>query len=121
MKNGFTLIEILGIIILLSVLSLIVYPVINSTINNSKKELYNKQISELERHTKSWITENANSLSFVQGYTRNVTFQELYEAGFIDDADVKNPKTSESLSGCITIVYDETITGFNINYNENCN
>lgn len=121
MKKGFTLIEIIAIIILLSVIALIVYPVVNGIINNNKDKLYDKQIEELRRHTKSWVTENLDSINLIDGYTRNVTFQELYEAGFITDSDVKNPKTSESLSGCMTIVYDSSITGFNVTYNENCN
>lgn len=58
MKDGFTLIEILAIIILLSVLALVTYPIINGVINDSRKDLYDKQIDELERHTRTWISEN---------------------------------------------------------------
>ena len=42
MKIGFTLIEIIAIIILLSVIVLITYPVINNLITESKEKLYEK-------------------------------------------------------------------------------
>lgn len=120
MKDGFTLIEILAIIILLSVLALVTYPIINGIINDSRKDLYDKQIDELERHTRTWISENVESLELVDGYSRNVTFEDLYKSGFISDANVKNPITNESLSGCVTITYSDAITGFNVQYNESC-
>ena len=120
MKNGFTLIEMLAIIIILSLITLVTYPIINGVINDSKNDLYNKQIDELERHTKSWISENVESLELVDGYSRNVTFEELYNSGFISDPNVKNPKTNELLSGCVTISYNSSITGFDVHYNEQC-
>ena len=120
MKKGFTLIEMLAIIIVLALISLITYPIINGVINDSRNDLYNKQIDELERHTKSWISENVESLELVDGYSRNVTFEELYNSGFISDLNVKNPKTNELLKGCITISYNSSITGFDVNYNEEC-
>ena len=42
MKKGFTLIEIIAIIILLSVIVLITYTVINNLITESKEKLYEK-------------------------------------------------------------------------------
>ena len=120
MKDGFTLIEILAIIILLSVLALVTYPIINGVINDSRKDLYDKQIDELERHTRTWISENVESLELVDGYSRNVTFEELKNSGYIQESSVINPKTNEPLSGCMTINYSDEITGFNVYYNEKC-
>ena len=107
MKDGFTLIEILAIIILLSVLALVTYPIINGVINDSRKDLYDKQIDELERHTRTWISENVESLELVDGYSRNVTFEELKNSGYIQESSVINPKTNEPLSGCMTINYSD--------------
>jgi competence protein ComGC len=120
LKDGFTLIEILAIIILLSVLALVTYPIINGVINDSRKDLYDKQIDELERHTRTWISENVESLELVDGYSRNVTFEELKNSGYIQESSVINPKTNEPLSGCMTINYSDEITGFNVYYNEKC-
>ena len=55
-KKGFTLIEMLAIIILLSVIALITYPIINNVVSDSKDEIYDKQISELVRLSNTWVT-----------------------------------------------------------------
>ena len=67
-KRGFTLIEIIAIIILLSVIALITYPVINNLITDSKEKLYEKQINELERLSNTWVTKNINKLKTKDGY-----------------------------------------------------
>ena len=72
MKDGFTLIEILAVIILLSILALVTYPIINGIINDSRKDLYDKQLDELERYTRTWISENVESLELVDGYSNPI-------------------------------------------------
>ena len=87
-KKGFTLIEIIAIIILLSVIALITYPVINNLIINSKEELYEKQISELVRLSNTWATKNIKKLKMTDGYVYNLSCEELYEQGFVSDKQV---------------------------------
>ena len=67
-KKGFTLIEMLAIIILLSVIALITYPIINNVVSDSKDEIYDKQISELVRLANTWVTKNTNKLKTEEGY-----------------------------------------------------
>lgn len=78
-KRGFTLIEIIAIIILLSVIALITYPVINNLITDSKEKLYEKQINELERLSNTWVTKNINKLKTKDGYVYDLSFEELNE------------------------------------------
>ena len=119
-KKGFTLIEIIAIIILLSVIALITYPIINNLISDSREELYNKQISELERLSNTWVTKNINKLKIEDGYTYNLSFEELHEQGFVSDEQVKNPKTGKNLEGCIKVVYNSSNNGYNVNYDSTC-
>ena len=119
-KKGFTLIEIIAIIILLSVIALITYPVINNLIINSKDELYEKQISELVRLSNTWTTKNIKKLKMTDGYTYNLSFEELNEQGFISDKQVKNPKTGENLPGCMKVTFNSTNNGYDISYDEGC-
>ena len=62
-KRGFTLIELIGIILLLAVIALITYPLIGTIINSSKQKTYEKQIDELERLSYTWIAKNMEKLS----------------------------------------------------------
>ena len=43
MKKGFTLIEIIAVIILIGVIALITYPIIDKTIKNSEEKALEKQ------------------------------------------------------------------------------
>ena len=119
-KKGFTLIEIIAIIILLSVIALITYPIINNLITDSKDELYDKQISELVRLSNTWVTKNITKLKMTDGYTYNLSFDELYEQGFVSDEQVKNPKTGQNLSGCMKVIYNSSNNGYDVSYDESC-
>lgn len=60
MKKGFTLIEMIGAIILLGMLSLLIIPIVNKNIKQSKEKLYIAQIEEIKLatengHIKTWI------------------------------------------------------------------
>ena len=46
MKKGFTLIELLGVIVILGILAVIAVPVIDSSINKNKENLYQTQIQQ---------------------------------------------------------------------------
>ena len=120
MKKGFTLIEIIAIIILLSVIALITYPVINNLITESKEKLYEKQISELERLSNTWVTKNTNKLKTEEGYTYDLSFEELNEQGFTSNKQIKNPKTGKNLTGCMKVTYNSSKNGYDVAYDENC-
>ena len=50
MKKGFTLIELICVIVLLGLIAMIAIPTINTAINNSKERAYNEQVTLIE-HT----------------------------------------------------------------------
>ena len=119
-KKGFTLIEIMAIIILLSVISLIVYPIINNTISKSKDDLYNQQIEELVRLSNVWIAGNAIDLVPKEGFTYDLTFEELATKGYVVEKDIINPKTGEVFPGCMKVTYNSVDSNYNVSYDETC-
>ena len=119
-KRGFTLIEIIAIIILLSVIALITYPVINNLITEGKEKLYEKQINELERLSNTWVTNNINKLKTKDGYVYDLSFEELNEQGFTSDKQIKNPKTGKNLTGCMKVTYNSSKKGYDVAYDESC-
>ena len=58
MKKGFTLIEMIGAIILLGTLSLLIIPIVNKNIKQSKEKLYIAQIEEIKLATEKWAYKN---------------------------------------------------------------
>lgn len=61
-KNGFTLVEILGVITILSVLALIAIPTIDNIVTKNREKLYDSQIRTIEDGLKTWANANAASL-----------------------------------------------------------
>ena len=60
MKNnkGFTLVELLAVIIILGVVGLIAFPTITGIINDSKNKAYDEQVRTIERAAEKWFLEN---------------------------------------------------------------
>jgi prepilin-type N-terminal cleavage/methylation domain len=94
-KKGFTLVEILGVIIVLSVISLIVIPLVGKQINDSRQKLYEKQIGNMNQATNNWAADNLDRLK--PNEKTFVTLGELQDGGYIDK-NIKNPRTREEYS-----------------------
>ena len=62
MKKGFTLIELIGIIVILGVISFIVFPVVSSSIKNGKEKAYNEQVGRIIEAAKKWANDNTDLL-----------------------------------------------------------
>lgn len=109
--KGFTLAELLGVIIVLGVIALITFPIVNNTIKENKEKLYNSQLEEIKMSAEKWAYANINMLPTVENDTITVTLLELKKAGFVS-LDARNPKTGELLPNDMII----TITLKNNNY-----
>ena len=105
-KNGFTLIELMAVIIILGVVGLIVYPVAVDSINNSKKKLYAEQVERILAAADNWATKNISSLPN-EGETKKLTIEELKTAGLLKNESIKNPlKSTDEMTADIIIYYD---------------
>lgn len=106
MKNkGFTLVELLGVIIILGLLTLIVYPIINNAFNDSTSKLSNNQKSALENVARIWGTKNTELLSEMEPYY--LTIESLKKSGLLENKDILDPETEEQIKGCIKIEYQQ--------------
>ncbi|MBE6152049.1 MAG: prepilin-type N-terminal cleavage/methylation domain-containing protein [Firmicutes bacterium] len=114
MKRGFTLVELLAIVIILGVISLICFPVLKSAFSASSQNLLDKQIDSIENIARSWGTTNINKVD--KCYI--LTLEELKKSGLLENKDIVNPKTKKELNGCIKINFDESINQYTYNYTE---
>lgn len=60
-RKGFTLVELLAVLVILSILALIIIPSVSGTIKQSRESAYEKQIHTLETAAKKWGLENDDS------------------------------------------------------------
>ena len=91
MKKGFTLAELLGVIVLLGALMLIIIPLVSNSMKDSKQELYNDQIESIKLSLELWMSYNQRPDI---GETITLSLSQLKEAGFVE-LDIKNPITEE--------------------------
>lgn len=93
-KKGFTLIEVLGVVIVLATIILIVVPNISESLKNSRNKAFDVQIKEIETASRTWSIYNSNNLPSNQSEEITITLLQLKLAGLID-INLKNPKTGE--------------------------
>lgn len=121
-KRGFTLVELLAVLVVLGLLAVIIIPTVSGMINNSREGAYKKQIHVLETAAEKWALENNSMLPDASSNEiLAVDFNTLYTSGQITDYPIINPKTGESLEGCILITYNTQYKQYEYKYNNDVN
>lgn len=124
-KKGFTIVELLAVIVVLSVVISIAVPVINSSIRKSKEKAYSTKLEIISKQAKQYAQEEEDFLyessKKYNGYVCNiVSVSDLVSAGYVDandkdifdgSHDVVNPKTGESMMNEKVMVYIKSKPG----------
>lgn len=110
MKKGFTLIEIMAVIIILGIVGLIALIAVDKTIKDNNEKAYQMQISNIEDASRIW---GANNLSYLPDNSDEVVsipLVALKRDGLVD-RELINPKTGELFPNdlYITISYKEGV------------
>ena len=100
-KNGFTLVELLAVVILLGLIATIVTPVVRTMLKDSKQKLYEEQIVLIEEGLKSWASSNIFLLP-EENDTIKLSLGQLKQAGFLE-IKIKNPTNSKCFSNEINL------------------
>jgi prepilin-type N-terminal cleavage/methylation domain-containing protein len=114
MKNGFTIIELLAVIVLIAIISFLTVPNITSYFVKSKEDLYVSQTEKIEEAAKEWSLDNSNLIDEVYYLEPSVLIEEKYL-----DGDLKDPRTGNNMNGCIVISYDTMYKQYKYEYKEN--
>lgn len=118
MKKGFTLVELLSVIVILGVISLIVFPVITKTMKASKEKLYQTQVFQLTESGKKWALEHISDLDPEHVNDVYVPISMLKDLSYLDKEEITNPKDKTAMNGCIIIHYDTDKKSYNYTYQE---
>ena len=95
-KNGFTLVELIGVVILIGLIALIAIPSVDYIITKTKSNAYNRTLDTLKDGLRNWVTDN-KELIYEDGEEIIVTLSDLKEQGYVE-YEIKNPKTSTCLA-----------------------
>lgn len=117
MKKGFTLVELLGVIIILALIAMIATPAVTSLLNNSKKNLCETQVSYIITAAKNWGADHLLQLPD-EGETLTISLSELIKQGYIqgdkdaateeDKLKIINPNTKEYFNPDPTVIIQKS-------------
>lgn len=102
MKKGFTLIELMGVLVIIGLLSLIIIPVTTNIIKEQKEETYNMQIKSLILAAKNYGSDNLFYLPQTEDEYIYVTIKELRKGGYLDATTISS-SSNQPLSECARI------------------
>lgn len=111
MKKGFTLIELIAVILLLGVLSVIAVASIDRVLKENKEKAYNTQIENIKSSTEVWIGKHIFEMPSNNSEYIIITLKDLKDDGLVSD-DITNPMTKEQFDNSLQI----KITVNNNNY-----
>lgn len=95
--KGFTLIELMGVIIILALITLIATPNIIDQIRKMNTEVSKTQLAVLEAAADNYLSLNQNQYKVDNGRVYCITLQEIIDAGILTDP-VVDAGTGEVIS-----------------------
>ena len=116
--KGFTLVELLAVIVILGIVISIATPIVINVIDSSSEKLYEEQVQLIENTTEKWVIEHTGEVEREESFSRCVSIEELQAGGYISSSDVKDPKTGKPMNGCVKITYDVDHKQFIYEYEE---
>lgn len=102
MKKGFTLVELLAVMVVLGLLVLLVVPEVLVVMNSSKQRLFELQVKNIELAAKNWAADNPGLLPSESGDSVTIFLSNLKIGGFIDP-DISNPLTNSQFPNDMVI------------------
>ncbi len=118
-KKGFTLVELLAVIVILGLLIAIISPAVMNLLNDSKDSLSQNQIDMIIMASKKYMIEH-NELLPEEGSSYSVSISDLINSGVIDNEKVIDPKTKAIMAGCVVVSYSSSYNQYEYNYTNNC-
>ena len=112
MKKGFTLVELLAVMILLGIISLIAIPSISKMLIRSRENAYESTKNELIKAAKKYAAEHTGELPVreLNSVEKCLSINDIVKNGYINEDEVIDPRTEETMIGFIKITYDASYT-----------
>ena len=92
MNKGFTLAELMGVIVILAILSILVTTAIDRNITDSRVSTCQTQEKNIIEAAKMYVTDDASKLPSVTSSSTKITVKDLIDKGYLDE-DMENPMT----------------------------
>lgn len=110
-SKGFTLVELMGVIVLLGILGVVIIPKIGNSLTNSKEVSYKAQVEQIKKATRDFFAENTELLE--EDSTVTIKLGVLKQKGYLP-VEMKDPRNKKSISNESTIAVTEKDGNYNI-------
>ena len=120
-KDGFTLVELLAVVVIIGITYLIIFPSVTSFIDKSKEKSYNIQVDLIEKASKKWLVDNTDELLKKDPYhlnNINLTLTTLKKEGYLQDMFIENPKNKKIMTGCVVVSYQSNKNQYEYTYED---
>lgn len=101
-KKAFTLVELMGVLVIIGVLSAVLIPVISNVLKENKEKAYQSQLQNITLAAKNFVSDNRFLMPEEEGESISITLGQLKRTGYAVHSIV-NPKTKEEISNCLQI------------------
>ena len=116
MSKGFTLLEMIGVILIICILLVMTIPAINTIIDNYQENAYQKQVTLLEKEASKWAIANTDYLPENSDDIIFVNLDMLIDGGYLSNSQIIDPRNNKELKGCITIKKDDSTNQYLYTY-----
>ena len=120
-KDGFTLVELLAVVVIIGITYLIIFPSVTSFIDKSKEKSYNIQVDLIEKAYKKRVVDNTDELLKKDPYhlnNINLTLTTLKKEGYLQDMFIENPKNKKIMTGCVVVSYQSNKNQYEYTYED---
>lgn len=105
-RNGFTLTELLGVIVILSLLMIIVFPSIVNSVKKSSNKIDDLTLELLSNAADLHISNNTNDFIKKKGNKYSISLQELIDEGHLVSPILTADGTDITNNKCIQVTYN---------------
>lgn len=124
-KKGFTLVELLAVIILLGLLTFVVVPSVIGFIKEAKEKSYQQQLSNLKESAIRYVSDHTDVIDKIEKDGKySISVNDLITNGYVrktKDGKIYNPINKEEINGCFVVENSEQYNQLTYTYMESCN
>ncbi len=103
MKNkGFTLAELLAVIVILGLVAAITIPAVTKTLGETKSNLCEDQLKNIQEAARLYGSDHMLELPSIEGESITITLGDLQAGGYIKE-DLENPKNKQKIESSLNI------------------
>ena len=117
MKKGFTLVELLAVLVVIGLVAGITIPVVDKIVTSARMKTYEEQIKIVEKRAEDYVVSHMNLLGDDDIY---VPVSTLINAGYFDQDELIDPKTGTNMNGCVKVSYSNTYDKYIYTYGSEC-